>query len=93
MEQQKKVTTSTLLSYGIGDLYGGGSFLIISMLFIYFLTDVVGMNVSLAGFVVLVGKIWDYVSWIKKELGIPLAMMSLGAQRGEGTESYDPFEV
>ena len=61
MEQQKKVTTSTLLSYGIGDLYGGGSFLIISMLFIYFLTDVVGMNVSLAGFVVLVGKVWDAI--------------------------------
>jgi adenylosuccinate synthase len=35
----------------------------------------------------------DYVNWIKQEMGIPLAMMSLGAQRGEGIESYDPFEV
>ncbi len=61
MNRQRKVTVKTLFSYGIGDLYGGGSFLIISMLFIYFLTDVVGMNASLAGFVVLVGKAWDAI--------------------------------
>jgi len=32
-----------------------------------------------------------YVDWIKSELDIPLVMMSLGSQRGEGIEAYDPF--
>jgi adenylosuccinate synthase len=33
----------------------------------------------------------NYVNWIKDQVGIPMAMMSLGAQRGEGIESYNPF--
>ena len=33
----------------------------------------------------------NYVKWIQKQVGIPMAMMSLGAQRGEGIESYNPF--
>lgn len=35
----------------------------------------------------------DYVDWIRAELGIPMMMMSLGAQRGEGIESTNPFEA
>lgn len=35
----------------------------------------------------------NYVKWIQEQVGIPLAMMSLGAQRGEGIESYNPFEA
>jgi adenylosuccinate synthase len=35
----------------------------------------------------------DYVEWIKTELGVPMVMMSLGAQRGEGIESQNPFEA
>jgi len=61
-EQKKKIGIGSLLAYGMGDIYGGGSFLIISTLFIYFLTDVVGLSPMLAGLVVLVGKAWDAVS-------------------------------
>jgi len=35
----------------------------------------------------------EYVNWITKEMGVPLALLSLGAQRGEGIQSHDPFEV
>ncbi|MEI6079784.1 MAG: adenylosuccinate synthase [bacterium] len=33
----------------------------------------------------------NFVNWVQKQVGIPMAMMSLGAQRGEGIESYNPF--
>jgi len=60
-EQKKKIGIGALISYGMGDLYGGGSFLIISTLFMYFLTDVVGLSPFLAGLVVMVGKAWDSI--------------------------------
>ncbi|MCX7680211.1 MAG: MFS transporter, partial [Spirochaetes bacterium] len=50
------------LAYGVGDIYGGGSFLIISLLFMFFLTDIVGIPPYLAGIVMLPGKIWDAIS-------------------------------
>ncbi len=58
----KPVRWYNLVSYGVGDIYGGGSFLIISVLFMFFLTDVVGLPPALAGFVMLPGKIWDAIS-------------------------------
>jgi oligogalacturonide transporter len=60
--EERKVTTGTLLSYGCGDIYGGGSFLIISTLFIFFLSNVVGLSPALAGFIVFAGKFWDAIS-------------------------------
>lgn len=51
-----------LLAYGIGDIYGGGSFFIISTLFLFFLTQVVGLHPVRAGLVIALGKIWDAVS-------------------------------
>jgi oligogalacturonide transporter len=50
------------LGYGIADIYGGGAFLIISILFLVFLTDVVGMNPVWAGSIPLIGRIWDAVT-------------------------------
>lgn len=43
-------------------MYGGGSFLLIGMLFIFFLTDVVGLSPTLAALVFGIGKVWDAVS-------------------------------
>ncbi|MBI9096742.1 MAG: MFS transporter [Sphaerochaeta sp.] len=60
--QERKVTTKTLLAYGSGDIYGGGSFLIISTLFIFFLSNVVGLSPAMAGFIIFAGKAWDAVS-------------------------------
>lgn len=55
----KQSQLSAKLAYGAADIYGGGSFLIISILYLVFLTDVVGMNPALAGSIPMIGKIWD----------------------------------
>ncbi|HDP81265.1 MAG TPA: MFS transporter [Spirochaetes bacterium] len=62
MEQLRPVRLRNYIAYAFGEFYGGGSFIVISLLFIYFLTDVVGLSPSLAGLVVLIGKGWDAVS-------------------------------
>ncbi|MFW5893433.1 MAG: MFS transporter [Bacillota bacterium] len=50
------------IGYGTADLYGGGAFLIVSILYLYFLTDVVGLNPLLAGSIPFIGKAWDAIS-------------------------------
>ncbi|HWQ58984.1 MAG TPA: MFS transporter [Clostridia bacterium] len=50
------------LGYACGDIYGGGSFLIFSMLFMNFLVLVEGMPVVLASTVIFVGRIWDAIT-------------------------------
>ncbi|HUW71125.1 MAG TPA: MFS transporter [bacterium] len=52
----------TILAYGIGDIYGGGAFMIVGMLFLFYLTEVVGLSPILAGLVFGIGKVWDAVS-------------------------------
>lgn len=58
----KKITNKNVFSYAVGDLYGGGAFFIIGALFLVFLTDVAGLSGSLAGTIILVGKIWDAIT-------------------------------
>lgn len=50
------------IAYGLGDLYGGGSFFIISTFAMYYLIAVVGMNPLLAGLIPGLGKVWDSIS-------------------------------
>ncbi len=59
---EEKVSLKTKLSYGCGDIFAGGSFLLIALLFMYFLTDVVGLKPELAGLIVMLGRIWDAVT-------------------------------
>lgn len=54
--------TKNCIAYGLGDLYGGGSFFIISTFAMYYLIAVVGMNPILAGLIPGLGKIWDSIS-------------------------------
>ncbi len=58
----RKIRFKSLISYGVGDIFGGGSFLLIGMLYMKYLTDVVGLTGILAGLVVGIGKIWDAIS-------------------------------
>ncbi|MBI9101976.1 MAG: MFS transporter [Spirochaetales bacterium] len=46
----------------MGDIFGGGAFLIIGMLFLFFLTEVVGLSPGMASLVFLIGKGWDAIS-------------------------------
>ena len=62
MEENRPVKLKNLIAYGVGDIFGGGSFLIINMLFLFFLTEVVGMRPLYAGLVFGIGKIWDAIS-------------------------------
>ena len=50
------------LMYGVGEIFGGGCFVIINSFFIVFLTDALGMNAALAGTIPMIGKIWDAIT-------------------------------
>jgi sugar (glycoside-pentoside-hexuronide) transporter len=47
------------LAYGVGDFYGGSSVTVVSLLYLFFLTNVVGLQPLLAGTVMLIGRIAD----------------------------------
>ena len=46
----------------MGEIFGGGCFVIINAFFIVFLTDALGMNAALAGTIPMIGKIWDAIT-------------------------------
>lgn len=58
-KQDKKITLKVKLMYGSGDIFGGGAFLVISLLFMNYLTDVQLLNPFLAGLACSIGKGWD----------------------------------
>ena len=60
--EEREIKLLNYVSYGLGDLYGGGSFFIISTFAMYFLVTVVGMKPALAGLIPGLGKIWDSIS-------------------------------
>ncbi len=47
------------LCYGVGDISQTTGFTMVSFFFLFFLTDAVGLDPRLAGYVLLVGKVWD----------------------------------
>jgi len=58
----QKIGFGTLIAYGMGDIYGGGAFMIVGLLFMFFLTEVVGLSPALAGLVFGIGKVWDAIT-------------------------------
>jgi oligogalacturonide transporter len=58
----EKLTFWQKLGFGVGDIYGGGSFVIIGIYYLNFLTDVVRINPALAGTVFLISKVYDAVT-------------------------------
>ncbi len=62
MSEKRELRTRNLIAYGVGDLYGGGSFFIISTFAMFYLVNVVGLSPVLAGLIPGLGKIWDAVS-------------------------------
>jgi len=45
-----------------GDVFGGGAQALIGVLYLIFLTDVIGLNPAIAATAILISKIWDAVS-------------------------------
>lgn len=58
----EKLSLPTKIAFGMGDIYGGGSMIIVGIYYLYFLTDIVGLSPALAGTVLLISKIWDAVN-------------------------------
>jgi len=59
---RERLTRTTKLIYGSGELLNGTSTVIILMLYLKFLTDVVGLSPMLAGVCLVAGKLWDALS-------------------------------
>jgi oligogalacturonide transporter len=57
--QEKKYTLGSKVGFGLADIVGGGSFALISLLFLNFLVTAQGISPAIAGIVVMVGKFWD----------------------------------
>ena len=50
------------LSYASGDIYGGGAFMVFSLLFMNFLVLVEGLPVVSATLIIFIGKVWDAIT-------------------------------
>jgi oligogalacturonide transporter len=49
-------------AFGMGDIYGGGSMVVIGFYYLVFLTDVIRINPALAGTVILISKFYDAIT-------------------------------
>ncbi|HPO14634.1 MAG TPA: glycoside-pentoside-hexuronide (GPH):cation symporter [Candidatus Hydrogenedentes bacterium] len=56
-EQRNQLSLMTKLAYGLGDIYGGGAITLISMYYLFFLTDVIKIGPALAGTAILISRI------------------------------------
>jgi oligogalacturonide transporter len=61
-EHERTLRFQNIVAYGVGDVYGSGAFIIIGLLFLFFLTDYVGLTPALAGLVFAVGKVVDAIT-------------------------------
>ena len=59
MQKERKYTLGSKIGFGLADVVGGGSFALISLLFLNFLVTVEGISPAVAGVVVMIGKMWD----------------------------------
>ncbi|MCB8984902.1 MAG: MFS transporter [Ardenticatenaceae bacterium] len=50
------------IGYGVGDIYGGGSLVVVNFFYLIFLTDVVRISPALAGTVILISKVYDSIT-------------------------------
>jgi len=62
MTDNEKLGWGIKIGFGLGDLFGGGSMVVVGFFYLYFLTDVILISPALAGTVFLVSKCWDAVS-------------------------------
>ncbi|MFN3928985.1 MAG: MFS transporter, partial [Thermoflexus sp.] len=58
----KSLSLGMRLGYGVGDIFGGGSTVIVNFYYLIFLTDVVRLSPSLAGIVILLSKAYDSIT-------------------------------
>lgn len=61
-ENHEKLSFWRKVGFGVGDIFGGGSGVVIGFYYLYFLTDVIRINPALAGTVILISKIYDAIT-------------------------------
>lgn len=57
-----KTKRKQMLSYASGDIYGGGAFMIFSLLYMNFLVLVEGLPVVATTIIIFIGKLWDAIT-------------------------------
>jgi len=58
----ERLSLKTKILFGLGDVYGGGGFQLVSFFYAIFLSDTLGLNMKLIPIVLLSGKVWDAIS-------------------------------
>lgn len=58
----EKLSLWRKIGFGMGDIFGGGSGVVIGFYYLYFLTDIVRINPALAGTAFLISKIYDAIT-------------------------------
>jgi len=59
---ETKVPLRVKIAFGLGDIYGGGSFNIINFLYAFFLANIVGIPTYWAAAIMMVARLWDAIS-------------------------------
>lgn len=62
MMETKPLKTNEKLIFAWGDVFGGGAQALIGVLYLIFLTDVVGLDPALGALAILLSKVWDAIS-------------------------------
>jgi len=63
MENNQKISLlKSKICYACGDIYGGGAFMIFSLLFMNFLVLVEGLPIVATSLIIFIGKLWDAVT-------------------------------
>jgi oligogalacturonide transporter len=60
MKKRKELLSR--IAYASGDIYGGGSFIIVGLLLLVYLTNVEGFSGTSAGIIIFIGKAWDAIT-------------------------------
>src|SRR5690554_1822313 len=60
--EQNQMKTKEKVIFAWGDVFGGGAQALIGVLYLIFLTDVIGINPAIAATAILISKVWDAIS-------------------------------
>jgi Na+/melibiose symporter-like transporter len=61
VKEEDKIPLYEKLAYGAGDIFGGGQGSMLSLLLLFFFTDILGINSAVAGTAIMISKIWDAI--------------------------------
>jgi sugar (glycoside-pentoside-hexuronide) transporter len=59
---EDRLSLTTKIGFGVAEFSGSLTWTMIAIIFLFFLTDVVGMDPAVAGFVLMIGTLWDAVT-------------------------------